>query len=69
MKSSTLTIRTETRRPKSFSVRIDAYRFERLAANLGLFSKKFLRSLNRAETDYRKGRVREVTSLKELRKK
>lgn len=48
-------------------VEIDAAKFERLAANLGFFSEDFLKSVERAERDYRLGRFRKITSLKSLR--
>jgi len=47
---------------------MDADKFERLAADLGLFSPEFLKSLNRAEKDYKAGRIKKIKSLKELRK-
>ena len=49
-------------------IEMDTRKFERLAANLGLFSSEFLRSLNRAEKDCRAGKIRKIKSLKELRK-
>ncbi len=48
-------------------VEMDAAKFERLAANLGFFNEDFLKSVERAERDYRLGRVRKITSLKSLR--
>lgn len=54
---------------KKVIVELDANRLERLASNLGFFSTDFLKSVDRAERDYRAGRVREVGSLSELRKK
>ncbi|MBI4088640.1 hypothetical protein HY415_00935 [Candidatus Kaiserbacteria bacterium] len=54
---------------KKIIVELDANRLERLASHLGFFSSDFLKSVNRAERDYRAGRVREVNSLSELRKK
>lgn len=66
---STLTIIVKPNRNRgTFSVEMDADRFERMAGDLGLFNQDFLRSLDRAERDYRAGRVREIPSLKELRK-
>jgi len=55
------------KRSKKIAVEIDAGRFERLAAVFGMFNPGFLKSLARAETDYRTGRTRHVRSLKELR--
>lgn len=50
------------------SVNFDADRFERVAANFGLFNELFLHSVDRAERDIKAGRVREIGSLQELRK-
>lgn len=51
----------------TFQIEIDADRFERLAAGLGLFGKDFLKSLDRAEADIRRGRVNRLQSLRDLR--
>ena len=50
-------------------VELDADRLERLASHLGFYNSDFLQSLDRAEQDYKAGRVREVASLRELRKR
>jgi len=42
---------------------------ERVAASLCLFNPEFVRSIARAEKDYRLGRTRKISSLKELGKK
>ena len=52
---------------KKIIVELDANKLERLASHLGFFSTDFLKSVDRAERDYRTGRVREVASLGELR--
>lgn len=62
-----LSIKTE-RRGKTITIRMDAKRFERLAATFNFFSKEFLDSIERAERDVRAGRVRRIKSLKDLRK-
>lgn len=49
-------------------VEMDAEKFERLAASLGLFNSEFLKSLNRAEKDYKTGKTIKIKSLKELQK-
>ena len=68
MASPTITIdATRAGRSKRILVEIDADRLERLAASLGLFNPEFLESLDRAEQDYRAGKYRKVSSLKELR--
>ncbi len=52
---------------KKIRVEIDADKLERLAASLGFFNPDFVESLERAEKDYKAGRVRRVRSLKGLR--
>lgn len=47
-------------------VELDFDKFERLVANFGFFSKPFLDSLDRAEDDYRNGRISKIKSLKDL---
>ncbi|MEK7473442.1 MAG: hypothetical protein AAB668_01800 [Patescibacteria group bacterium] len=49
-----------------FVVKMDAQRFERLANVFGYFNPDFLKSLDRAEEDARKGRVHKINSLKDL---
>ncbi|MEK7121648.1 MAG: hypothetical protein AAB857_02990 [Patescibacteria group bacterium] len=66
MASLAITIKPGTRRQK-FVVELNAVRLERLAAGLGFFSDDFLRSLARAESDYRSGRTRRIKSLAQLR--
>lgn len=53
---------------KKILVEMDADKFERLAANLGFFGSDFLKSLGRAEKDYSAGRVKKISSLRELKK-
>jgi len=65
---NTIAIKTSSVGKKIF-VELDANRLERLASHLGFFSTDFLKSIDRAERDYRAGRVREVGSLSELRKR
>ena len=52
---------------KKLLVEIDANKLERLASNLGLYNPDFIRSLDKAERDFRVGRVRTLTSLRKLR--
>ena len=49
-------------------IEVNADRFERLAADFGLFNPDFLESVERAEADARAGRVREISSLRELQR-
>jgi len=65
MSSLELTIKKRNNR---VLVEMSADRFERLAADLGFFSKEFLNSLERAEKDVKAGRIRKVQSLKQLRR-
>lgn len=55
-------------RTRRVSIELDVDKFERLAASFGFFSPEFLRSLKRAEKDYRAGRIRKIKSLRDLRK-
>ena len=67
MASLSIAIKPKIDHSRRILVELDAERFERLAANLGFFSAEFLKSLERAERDYKEGRVRKIKSLKELR--
>ncbi len=68
MSSLTITIKSKTNHSKKILVEMDAEKFERLASNLGFFNPEFLESIERAEKDYRAGRIKKIKSLKELRK-
>ncbi len=68
MSKTMITIRPGSK-GKKVLVELDADRLERLASNLGFYNPDFLRSIERAERDYRAGRVYTVTSLRELRRK
>ena len=48
-------------------IEIDATKFERLAANLGLFSKSFLSSLDKSEKEAKQGKLTRLSSFKDLR--
>lgn len=67
MATLTLTVKPRLKKPATMLVEIDADQFERLAASLGLFNPDFLKSIARAEHDYRAGRTRKIRSFKELR--
>lgn len=49
-------------------VEMNADRFERLGAALGLFRQEFLYSLGRAEREAARGKLRPLKSLRELRR-
>ena len=68
MASLTITIKPRVNHPRRILIEMDAEKFEKLAASLGLFSPEFLKSLDRAEKDCRAGRIKKIKSLKELRK-
>lgn len=63
----TITVKSNLNRSRKILVEIDADKFERLAANLGLFSSEFLKSLERSDKDYKTGRIKKVKSLKEIK--
>ena len=69
MNISTITIKQKSGASKKVLVEIDVNRFERLVADLGFFSKDFLKSLSRAEKDYKEGNIKTTKSLKSLRSK
>ncbi len=51
---------------QTVSLEMSSRSFERFAAAFGLFRKEFLQSLARSQRDIREGRVRTITSFKEL---
>jgi len=69
MASLTVTIKPKTNRGKKFLVEMDADKFERLASNLGFFSSEFVESLDKAEKDFKTGKVKKIKSFRELRNK
>ena len=69
MATLNVTIRPRQLRSRKLIVELDADRFERLAANLGFFSKEFLASLERAEREVRQGKARRLRSLRDLRRR
>ena len=68
MASLTITIKPRVNHSKKISVEMDADKFEKLVTSLGFFSDEFLQSLEKAENDYKAGRIKKIKSLKELRK-
>lgn len=67
MVSLSLTIK-EGRNKSHKMVEFDVREFEKLAALFGMFNPDFLESVERAENDYKAGRVIKFKSLKDLRK-
>ncbi|OGY26424.1 MAG: hypothetical protein A2Z42_04685 [Candidatus Woykebacteria bacterium RBG_19FT_COMBO_43_10] len=61
------TITIEKTPSRKYRVEMDIDKLERLASALGLYNPEFLEGLERSEKDYREGRYRKVSSLKELR--
>ena len=67
MVSLNITI-TQGKKLNKRTVEFDVGQFERLAAALNMFNPDFLKSVARAEKDYKAGRVIKFKSLKDLRK-
>lgn len=67
MPSLNISIKPQTAK-KKILVEMDADKFESLAGSLGFFSADFLKSLNRAEKDYRERKFKRIESLKQLKK-
>ncbi|MFH1656579.1 MAG: hypothetical protein ABH956_02270 [Candidatus Nealsonbacteria bacterium] len=65
---SQFTIEIKPKASGKVLIEMDAEKFERLAASLGLFNSEFLESLDRVEKDCKEGKVEKIKSLKELRK-
>lgn len=68
MASLSVTIKSSKKAGRKFIVEMDAERFEKLAASLGLFNPDFIESLEKSEKDWKAGRFRKIRSLKDLRK-
>lgn len=64
MASLTITIKPKVNEGRKVLVEMDAEKFERLMASLGFFNPDFLKSLERAEKDYKTGRFKKIKSLK-----
>lgn len=69
MATLNFTIRPRQARSRKLIVELDADRFERLAAGLGLFSREFLASIERAEREVALGKARRLRSLRDLRRR
>ncbi|MFA4906488.1 MAG: hypothetical protein WC645_08305 [Candidatus Margulisiibacteriota bacterium] len=68
MASLAITLKATKDSARKILIEMDADKFERLAASLGLFNPAFLKSVDKAEKDYRAGKFKRIGSLKELRK-
>lgn len=68
MATLNVTIRPRQARSRTVTVELDADRFERLAADLGLFNRAFLASLERSEREVTLGKARRLRSLRDLRR-
>ncbi|MEK9166423.1 MAG: hypothetical protein AAB846_01685 [Patescibacteria group bacterium] len=64
---ATLTIEQKPSSRK-IKVEIDREQFERLASSSGLFNKAFLESLERAEKEVARGKIKHLRSLRDLRR-
>jgi len=69
MSSLTINIKPKTSSNKKFLVEMDFDKLEKLATSLGFFSVDFLKSVDKAEKDYKEGKTKKIKSLKELKAK
>lgn len=67
MKTAILPLSLSNQGHGVFRVEINRDRLERVVDSLGLFTRGFIESLDRAEEDIRRGRTRPVKSLRSLR--
>lgn len=67
MKTATLPLSLANKGRGVFRIEINRDRLERVVDSLGLFTRGFIESLDRAEEDVRRGRTRAVKSLRSLR--
>ncbi|MBI2023211.1 hypothetical protein HYT01_01450 [Candidatus Giovannonibacteria bacterium] len=65
---ATITIKKKPH-SKQFTIKMDAEKFERLAANLGFFNADFLDSVARSEREINTGKTKRLQSLKKFRVK
>ena len=63
--SISLTVKKSSKSRK-VTVEMDADRLERLAASFGFLNPDFIKSLDRAEGDYRASRYHKIRSLRDL---
>ncbi len=68
MRMATITIEKKPN-SKQFTVKMDAEKFERLAANLGFFNADFLDSVARSEREIDTGKTKRLQGLRKLRVK
>lgn len=64
---ASLPIKVRQTTSQTINLQVNRNAFERLADLFGFFQPKFLQSLDRAEADIKKGRVKKLHSLKDLR--
>ncbi len=62
----TLTIKQSEVRRGNIHVEMDLYKFEKMASLFGFFNPEFLKSIERAEEEYKQGKVKKIASLKDL---
>lgn len=66
MNTLNVTIKPSADHSQNIQIEMDVSQFERMAIALGFFNQEFLESLDRAESDYKAGRVKKIKSLKSL---
>lgn len=67
MASMILKIRSTKTRAQKLNIELDKFTFERLVANFGFFNPEFIKSIRRAEKDYKTQRVTKIRSLQDLK--
>jgi hypothetical protein len=65
---ASLELRVKTKNSDKLHIELDAGKFEKLLADFGYFSDDFIKSVERAEADFRGGKCKKIRSLKELSK-
>ncbi len=65
---NSLTITAKPAAKRRITIELDANRFERLAADLGLLRKEFIDSVDHAEQEIVQGKARRLHSLKDFRR-
>ncbi len=63
---SSLALTIKPGRPKKILLEMNADQFEKLAAQFGFFNPEFLKSMDKAEREYKAGKAKKVRSLGSL---
>jgi len=63
---ASLTVKVKDKSSNKLLLELNSNNFERLLADFGFFSSDFLKSIDKAEKDYKTGKVKKIKSLQEL---